>query len=617
MSDELLPYFQQELTFLRHMGQEFSEKYPKIAGRLDLSADGSRDPHVERIVEAFAYLNARIQYKLDDDFPEIIESLLGVLYPHYQQPTPSMAIIQFQLDRSQANRTSGHEVKRGTFLETEPVNGERCRYQTCYPALAWPFELKSASLTARPFQAPSTLKSSPAESVLKLELQTLDPELTFSQIDLGSLRFYLHTSQAHNAFELYELLLSDAIEVVMASSPADPQPVSLSKSSLVPVGFGRDEGMFPYSARSFPGYRLLTEYFAFPEKFRFIDLTGLTPERLARMGNRLEVYVYFNRSSRELERAVSKDNFRLGCAPIVNLFPQRADPFLLTQRQVDYRVIPDARRVSALEIYSIDRVSATSPNGDLAEFLPFYSLRHGTERGAEQKFWKADRRPGVSSQSGVADDRGTEMHLSLVDLGFSPTAPADWTVEVETTCLNRDLPGLLPSGGGRPKLDLTEGKGLISSISCLTRPTSTIRPKLGQGVRWRLLSHLSLNHLSLSKTGDGAESLREILKLYNVHDDSETRKMIDGILRVRSRRVVGRLASAINGLCQGMEVAIHFDETKLSGSGVYLFASVLDRFLGLYASINSFTRLVATSEQRQNQGEVWRWPARAGEKALL
>lgn len=619
MSDELLPYFQQELTFLRHMGQEFAEKHPKIAGRLHLNADGSHDPHVERIIEAFAYLNARIQYKLDDDFPEIVESMLGVLYPHYQQPTPSMAIVQFQLDRSQATRTSGYAVKPGTFLDTEPVPGygERCRYQTCYPAVAWPFDLNSASLTARPFQAPLSPKSADAQSVLKLSLDTIDKGLNFSQMEIGTLRFYLHNTLARNALALYELLFNDTIEIVLASSPSDPDPVVLPKSSLAPVGFGRDEGLLPYSARSFPGYRLLTEYFAFPQKFCFFDLAGIQPRHLARFGNHLEIYLYINRSSPELEKGVSKDNFRLGCTPIVNLFPQRADPFILSQRQTDYRVIPDARRIAALEIYSIDRVTATSPRGETVEFLPFYSLQHGSTRQARQNFWKASRKPGDRSQTGLSNDDGTEMYLSLIDLEFSPSAPPDWTVEVETTCLNRDLPKALPDGGGRPRLDLIEGKGSISTITCLTKPTPTSRPILGQGMRWRLLSHLNLNHLSLSKAGDGAEALREILKLYVVREDEETRRRIEGVMRVQSRRVVGRSASAINGLCQGMEVTVHFDESKFSGSGVYLFASVLDRFLGMYSSINSFSRMVATSEQRQNQGAVWKWPARAGEKVLL
>jgi type VI secretion system protein ImpG len=295
---------------------------------------------------------------------------------------------------------------------------------------------------------------------------------------------------------------------------------------------------------------------------------------------------------------------------------------VLNQRQTDYRIIPDARRLAAHEIYSVDRVEATSPWGESREFVPFYSLKHGSTESASgqdsaQTFWQASRKPGTREQSGLEDDDGTEVFLSLVDLGFNLASPADWTLNVETTCLNRDLPRHLPFGEGRPRLVPVEGKGLISSVSCLTKPTPTLRPALGQGMRWRLLSHLSLNHLSLSQAGEGAEALREILKLYDVHDDEATRKTIEGILRVQSQRVVGRSAGTPGGVCQGLEVSIQFDEEKFSGSGLYLFASVLDRFIGMYTSVNSFSRLVATSRQRKSPGDVWRWPARAGEKTLL
>lgn len=622
MTEELLPYYNQELEFLRLMGAEFAEKYPKIAARLHLSEDGSHDPHVERIVEAFAYLNARIRYKLDDDFPEIVGSLLGVLYPHYQNPIPSMAIVQFKLDDSQATRTTGHEIARGTFLDTESVDGETCRYQTCYPTTVWPFKLESASLSSRPFQAPATPKSAQAETVVRLQFSTRDKAPDFSQLQLGSLRFYLYGGQARSAYSLYELLFNNTIEIALATSAKDSAPVILPKSALIPVGFGREEGMVPYSARSFPGYRLLSEYFTFPEKFLFCEISGLTPERMSRFGNRLEIYLYLDRAAPKLENKITEDNFRLGCTPVVNLFPQHADSFQLTQQQTEYRIVPDARRVSALEVYSIDRVEAVSPSGDQLEFVPFYSLKHGSTQGgsrqeSQQTFWQASRKPGSTAESGRENDSGTEMYLSLVDLGFNPTAPADWTLIVETTCLNRDLPGQMPFGGGRPRLELVEGMGPISSVMCLTKPTATLRPILGQGMRWRLLSHLSLNHLSLSPGDGGVDALKEILKLYDFVGDDSTKRMVEGILRVESQRVVGRSRGTPGGVCQGLEVSIHFDEEKFSGSGLYLFASVLDRFLGMYATINSFSRLVATCEQRRNQGDVWRWPARAGERPLL
>jgi type VI secretion system protein ImpG len=212
-------------------------------------------------------------------------------------------------------------------------------------------------------------------------------------------------------------------------------------------------------------------------------------------------------------------------------------------------------------------------------------------------------------------DNGTEVFLSLVDLGFSPSAPADWTVDIETTCLNRDLPHRLPFGGGQPRLQFTEGGALVSGISCLTPPTRTLRPAMQRGTLWRLISHLSLSHLSLVDGSEQADALREILRLYNFTDSPETQAIIDGVLSVNSRRVVGRVGRDLSaGFCRGLEVTLQFDEEKFAGSGLLVFASVLERFLALYVSLNSFTRLVALTKGKETVYR--RWPPRTGEKVL-
>jgi type VI secretion system protein ImpG len=615
VSEELLPYYNRELSFIRSLAAEFAQAHPKIASRLRLGPEGSQDPHVERLLEGFAYLNARTRYKLEDDFPEISDALLGVLYPHFQNPIPSMAIVEFQLDRSQGELTTGYKIERGTLLDSEPVEGEACRFRTGYDVTLWPCQLRAASLTSRPFSAPATPRSSQAIAVLRLELATYSKDIGFGNLLLPGLRFFLHAVQAQNVFQLYELLFQHTLEIAVVNGPRDSAPVLLSKSSLRPVGFAANEALLPYSARSFPGYRLLTEFFACPEKFLFLDLD--LSGKLARFGSMLEIYFYLNRTLPDLERGVAAETFRLGATPIVNLFAQRADPFALTQTQTAYHVVPDARRPGALEIYSIDRVTATSPSGEQVEYQPFYSFKHGSDRARQQTFWHAVRRPGGQQEALGQRDLGTEIDLVLVDLAFSPSAPAEWTIDVETTCLNRDLPRRLPFGGGRPQMALVDGQSPISRITCLTPPTATIRRALKRGDLWRLISHLSLNHLSLAENEDGGHALREILKLYDVTDSSQTQAMLAGIQRVESRRVVGRAGGVAGGFCRGVEVRIHFDEEKFTGSGCYLFAAVLERFLGLYCSINSFTQLVATSQQRDPQGEPWRWPPRAGERVVL
>jgi len=523
--------------------------------------------------------------------------MLSVLYPHYLAPIPSLAIVQFVLDRSQGELTAGYGIPQETVLETEPIDGHPCRFRTCYPVTLWPVELREARLAARPFAAPVTPFSASAAAVLRIQLQCLSNDVTFAALTMDRLRCYLK-GQSQHVYALYELLFNNVVGIALAASPQDPQPVLLGPESIEPVGFERDQGLLPYTPRTFVGYRLLTEYFSFPEKFLFFDLAGLGNGALARAGRTLDVYCYLNRSLPDLEQNVTADSFQLGCTPTINLYPQRAEPIALTHTESEYRVVPDARRPRSCEVYSIDRVTATSPADETLEFSPFYSVRHAVAGKPQRAFWHAVRRRA----SGV--DPGTEVYLSLLDLQFDPAAPADWTLDVQTTCLDRDLPHRLPFGEGGPRLRLPGGG-----------PTRTLRPALRRGALWRLISHLSLNHLSLANGEEGADALREILKLYDFADSAQTRAMIDGILDVHSRRIVGRAGDGRLGFCRGVEVTVHFDETRFAGSGVYLFACVLERFLGLYCSVNSFSRLVATTNKRQ--GELRRWAARAGETVLL
>lgn len=615
MSDQLLPYYNRELAFIRRLGAEFAQAKPKIAGRLRLTADAAQDPHVERLIEAFAYLNARTRHKLEDDFPEISDAMLGVLYPHYQAPIPSMAVVQLVLDPGQGDLVAGYTVAAGSALETDPVEGQPCRFRTCYPTTLLPIELMAADLAGRPFSAPQTAYSSEAVAVLRLQLGCYSKDVKFAQLKAPALRFFLK-GQSQHVFKLYELIFNNTLGVALAGSPADKEPVALGRECIRPVGFERDEGMFPYTARSLLGYRLLSEYFAFPQKFLFFDLAGLGPEVLCGAGRTLEVYFYLDQGSEDLQQNVAADTFRLGCTPIVNLYRQRAEPIALSHTQTEYRVVPDARRPMTNEVYSIDRVTATSPDNQQVEYRPFFSVKHASDREGQKAFWTSVRRP--SGLGAPETDRGTEVFLSLVDLEFSPSAPANWTLDVETTCLSRDLPHQLPLSGG-PKSDfrLLHGRAQVPMVWSMTgRPSPTLRPPQKHGAMWRLISHLSLNHLSLVDYEEGADALREILKLYDFADSAETRAMIDGVRSVSSRRVVGRTpGDARIGFCRGVEVTVHFDEDRFAGSGVYLFACVLERFLGLYCSLNSFSKLVATTNKRE--GELRRWSPRAGENVLL
>jgi type VI secretion system protein ImpG len=604
MADELLTYYERELSFVRQLGAEFASKYPKIAGRLLLEADKCEDPHVERLIQAFAFLAARIHHKIDDEFPEITESLLSVLYPHYLAPIPSMGIVQFVLDPEQGKLTSGHHIKGGAMLYSQPVGGMPCRFRTAYPVTLWPVEVAAAR-----FEPPDRFgPGSRALAVMRMELRCVGG-ITFAELDLSQLRFFLN-GESQLVYALYELLMNHVVRVQLRSGEArgGPRPVTLSPQCLNAVGFGADEGMLPYAPRSFVGYRLLQEYFAFPEKFLFFDLGELNRAAAAGFKDKLEVLFFLSRVPR-FEQPISADTFRLGCTPVVNLFEQIAEPIRVTHAQTEYRVIPDVRRQSATEVYAVDSVTNTAPHlEEPIEVPPFYSFKHTGVADAPTAFWYATRRP--SARKG---DAGTEVYLSLVDLSFRPTLPPAETLTVRITATNRDLPGKLPFGGDRADFEL-DGAAPLSRIRCLTKPTETLRPPMRSAAQWRLISHLTLNYLSVCE--GGREALQEILRLYDFTQSPVIQQQIAGITDVKSRRVVRRPNSMPwNGFCRGLETTIEFDEDKYVGSGLYLFASVLEHFMGLYASLNSFTQLVATTRQREEP--LKRWPARAGDQILL
>jgi len=601
MDDELLAYFNRELNYLRPLQAEFAEGHPKIAERLRLSADAVEDPHVRRLIDAVAFLTARVHRKLDDNFPELTDALLEVLYPHYLAPIPSMAILQMAPRKDLAGMC---EIAAGTELTAEAPGGEQCRFRTSYPTELWPIAIDQAALAGRPVPAPVNPYAQNAAAVLALTLGCIDPNMRFDKLQPDRLRFYLR-GQPQVTRPLYELIMTGTVSIALADKRNDPTPVFLGREHLHAVGFGPDEAVLPVRPRSFPGYRLLTEYFAFPEKFLFFEISGLGAKTLRAAGQKLELFLYLERSNAGLERAVSDESFALGCTPVINLFRQRAEPIKLSHHLSEYRVLPDARRQMTTEVYAVERVVASAPGGAVAEYSPFYRPEHGGDRD-ERRYWHAARRPGSPG------DPGSEVYLSVVDLGFNPAAESNWTLSTEITCLNRDLPGRLPFGGGQPKITLVEGAGEVERPQLLTPPTPTLRPPLGRGARWRLVSHLNLNHLSL--TSD-PEPLREILRLYNFRDSAETRAVIDGILSIREEPATARVRGVPTGICRGIEVTLEMAEGLAATGDGYLLAAVLERFLGLYVSVNGFTRLTARFRGRTDA--LRRWPARAGTRVLV
>src|SRR3984893_3207674 len=372
MSDTLLPYYDRELNAIRRLAADFAAAHPKIAGRLRLTPDAVDDPHVARLLEGTAFLAARVHHRLDDEFPELTDALLGVLYPHYLAPVPSAAILQLE---PQPDLALPVRLAAGIALETESVRGEPCRFQTAWPLTLWPMEIESVRLSGLPLAAPVNPLAGGAVAVLRIVLKCSSEDASFASLGVDRLRFLLRGA-ANVALPLYDLLCAHTLSLAYSAAQADPAPVTVAAAAIEPAGFAPEEALLPWPARSFVGFRILTEYFAFPEKFLFVDFTRIEAKTLLSGGNRLEIFVYLDRAIPELERAVGTDTMALGCTPIINLFRQRCEPISLTHTETEYRIVPDVRRPVAMEVWQVEGVQESRSDGSARPWRPFYRLTH-------------------------------------------------------------------------------------------------------------------------------------------------------------------------------------------------------------------------------------------------
>ncbi len=593
MADGFLQRYNDELAAIRRRAARFADAFPKIAGRLRVTGEVADDPHVERLIQSFAYSAARVRQKLDDEFPELTDGLLETLYPHYLAPLPSMSIVRFVPSSTLA---SVQTVPRHTEIFAEPIGGESCRFRTTQETEVAPVEIVSASLTGHPISAPPSPHAG-AAGCLRLSIRARDTNKPLGEIGLDRLRLHIASSW-QQAVAIHELLVNHTLGIALAHHADDRAPVMLPAKALGPVGFEADEAILPYPASSFTGYRLLTEFFALPQKFLFVDIVGLKAWR----GETLEIFIYLDETSAKLERAISARDFVLNATPIVNLFRQNCEPIALDGARTEYRVLPDARRQKTREIYTIEKVLVSGRTGEEEQCQPFFgrSLKGGTP----SLFWQCARRFD-------ADDDTSDMEITFVDRARRAIGPVDKIASIDALCLNRELPEQLPFGGGHPYLQLASGSEAVGSVEALMAPTPSVRMNEQQGRNWRLMSHLQLNHLSIVDN-DGA-ALKDILALYAFRDSRETRQLADAIVRVEARNSMTRLGSG--GMVTGTEIRLEFDPAAIDRPSAYLFGSVLDRFFGLYTSINSFTRLSIAMKGQSKPIAVW--PARAAERPLL
>ncbi|MBW1803907.1 MAG: type VI secretion system baseplate subunit TssF [Deltaproteobacteria bacterium] len=541
-SEEILEYYERELAYLRRMGTAFAEQYPKVAGRLELGIDQCPDPHIERLIEAFAFLTARIQFNIDSEFPLISTALLGILYPHFSNPIPSLGVARLEADPDQGKLTTGHLIPKHTPLFTQSLQGQLCRFRTCYPVTLWPLEVTYAGFESTD-QFDFLDASADVAVVLRLRLESRQGPL--SELEMKRIRFYINGDRILvNA--LYELLFCHINRLAILPEMAK-RPVFLPKDSISPVGFGQDEEVLPYALYAHTGYRLLQEYFVFPEKFMFFDVDHLDTRTSDQF---FDILIMFDQMP-ETRLTLDKNTFCLGCTPVINLFQKTSDPIRLNERHTEYLLLPDKRREKVTEIHSILSVSASPGPGEVSkEFESFFSFSHHMERTGQKAYWIAKRQP-----TGKKDLPGTEVLLSFVDMDFNPRLPPATTVFAHTLCTNRRLAEEIPVGA----ILQIEESAPLSQISLLTKPTPQVEPPLEGATLWRLISHLSLNYLSLSDGEDSLRALREILRLYSFSDRADTFQQISGIREMTCRKVIRRIGSDVwRGFCCSLRFSTAF-----------------------------------------------------------
>ena len=623
MDPRLLDYYNRELQFMREMGSEFAQAYPRIAARLGLEGLECADPYVERLLEGFAFLTARIQLKLDARHPDFTQHLLEMVYPHFLCPVPSCAVVEFAPDLKEGAQLAGQRIERGASLRTPLGKGDRtsCEFRTAHDVALWPLtviEAKylsgSGALTTQGIGTDGR-----ARAAIRLRLKAA-AGVSMRSLPLDSLTFFLKATP-DVTHRLYEQIVADCVGFYVRSTRQGAAVHFRSAASVRQIGYEDDEALLPISHRSFQGYRLVQEYFTFPERFMFFALDDLKEAVQRCDGDELEIYIAMGRAQPALENAVDASHFRLFCTPAINLFTRSADRIHVDPFDTEHHLVVDRNRPADFEIFGVQNLQAVGAGGEtIAQILPFYSVDHRTDPHSSALYYTIQRRLRMLSarqqQSGArAGYIGTECFVSIVDSAQRQLANPIRQIDAQALCTNRDLPIKLAFGQGRTDY-LIEGGAPVDSVRCIAGPSYPRSSPAFGDTAWRLISHLSLNYLSLldQEAQSGAQMLRDLLALYPDPNDSAAARQIEGVRSVGYKPVVRRMPTpGPISYGRGLEIAVTLDDGAFEGSGIIALASVLERFFARYVSINSFTQMRVHSATR---GEVKAWPVRTGRRQI-
>lgn len=584
-------YFREELAFLREQGQEFTEIHPQLSRFLH---GRTMDPDVERLLEGFAFLTARLREKVEDEFPELTHSMINMLWPNYLRPIPSMSILAFTPDKSVSEK---QVIAKGTKVDSKPVFGTKCHFQTCREVKLYPLGLNDV-------KAQHTREATTID--LELELQG---DINVGSSLLDSLRFYLGGDK-YSSQMLY-LWLNHYLDKVSIDVNGTEFP--LAPGNFKTVGFDSEDALLPYPTNVYEGYRILQEYLSFSEAFHFFDLTGLDKAIPKSVTGQFTLKLHFAKTL-PVDVRVTKENFQLYCTPIINLFEHDADPISLTGRQSEYRVLPSSRKPSHYEVFNIESVSGwqdtTSKGkrirGTKRVYSSFESFQHEVERVRNRTalYYRARVKESIRGD-------GFETFISFVRSDETTSFDVDEAVSIKLNCTNRLLPLELGVGDICEPTDTSPPFATFANISV---PSQSLRPVLDGSLLWTLISNLSLNYLSLLSK----DALSSVLRAYDfkalVDRQAErvSRQRLEAIQKIESKPV----DKILRGLpVRGLQSTLQINQAGFGSEGdLFLFGTVLSHFFALYASINSFHELNVVNVTNQ---ERYTWGTQAGMQPLI
>ena len=624
MDPRLLRYYNEELRHLREMGEEFAQQFPKIAARLGLEKLEVTDPHVERLLEGFAFLAGRIQLKIDAEFPRFTQRLLEIVYPQFLAPTPAMLIARVNPELGDPSLAKGLTLARGSVMHSQPgkAGATVCEFRTAHELALWPLELTQVEYFGHAADLPMAALPEwrKYRSGLRLRLRTT-AGLDFSQLALTDLRLHC-TGLDDVAYRLHELICGHALGVlVLPTRRPAAWHEALDGECIEPAGFVDDQALLPQTLHGFEGYRVLQEYFAFPNRFLFFDLRGIGQTLREHDGNEVDIVILFSRLDNALLQAVDAGCLALNCVPAINLLERRCDRIHVGVGSESFHVVPDRTRPMDYEVHSIGEVLGYGV-GVQSEwrFLPFYNAFH-TEGSAHNAYFSMQREPRLMSQVQQRDGPrsayiGSEVYLSVVDAEEAPFASDLRQLGVRALCTNRDLPVLMPVGNARGDLTLAQ-TAPVQSIGVIKGPSRPLSALREGNLAWKLINQLSLNHLSLTDTNaeQGAAAWREILRLYAPSGDAGAQRQIDGLRSVTMKSVVRRLPMpGPITFGRGVAISVEIDDHAFEGASAFLFGCALERFVARHVSINGYTQLRLHSTAR---GDILIGRPRCGTRPIL